>query len=133
MGLYGKVWVTDNRKPARPPNSERRRSACADQLTGVGADVAKAVRQAAFEIVRIAGPEYLKYLSKSRQTEAKFALSTVFIGMKSYAVEYTTYTNCLQQAGFSTNVKKRYYSVGIPSLVANMVLPDPGGPIITRL
>src|SRR6185295_3368127 len=71
-------------------------------------------------LASISMPAYDSYLAKSRQTEAKFALGTVYIAQQSFAAETGSYTNCLVQAGWGVIQNgKRYYTVGITNLVAN--------------
>jgi type IV pilus assembly protein PilA len=48
----------------------------------------------------VAVPNYLKYVAKSRQTEAKLFLSALYVGQQSYATEFLSYTSCLPQTGF---------------------------------
>jgi type IV pilus assembly protein PilA len=48
----------------------------------------------------VAVPNYLKYVAKSRQTEAKLFLSALYVGQQSYSTEFLSYTACLPQTGF---------------------------------
>jgi type IV pilus assembly protein PilA len=64
-------------------------------------------------LASIAIPNYQKYQAKARTSEAKLALSAIFTAEKSFQVEYSSYTACLNAAGFATDTSlARYYSVG---------------------
>lgn len=63
-------------------------------------------------LVSIAAPNFAKYQSKSRQTEAKIGLAAIFAGEKSFYSEYSAYISSLDAAGFATEGSKRFYSIG---------------------
>jgi type IV pilus assembly protein PilA len=72
-------------------------------------------------LAMVAIPNYLKYVAKARQSEAKIGLSALFVAQKTYASEFQSYTSCLPQTGFwpggdaSTNYAASqfpYYAVG---------------------
>jgi len=60
----------------------------------------------------IAIPNFQKYQARSRQSEARMALSAMYTAEKSYFAEWTAYTVCLNNAGFKPEGRKRYYTVG---------------------
>ncbi|MGK5085917.1 prepilin-type N-terminal cleavage/methylation domain-containing protein [Bdellovibrionota bacterium FG-2] len=60
----------------------------------------------------VAIPNYQKFQSKARQTEAKISLSAAYTAERSYYSEQSTYTSCLNIAGFSPAAGKKYYAVG---------------------
>lgn len=62
----------------------------------------------------VAIPNYLKYTAKSRQSEAKIALSAIYISEKQFGTEFTYYTSCLNKAGFVPQ-SDRYYAIGFNS------------------
>lgn len=65
-------------------------------------------------LTSIAVPNYLKYVAKSRESEAKIALSAIYVGEKQFGVEYGYYTACLPNIGYqgSSVPNDRYYVVG---------------------
>ena len=68
-------------------------------------------------LATIAIPNFRKYQAKSKTTEAKIQLSSVYTSMESMLLEYDTYATCLGSAGYnpSTEYKERYYGVGFRS------------------
>lgn len=74
-------------------------------------------------LTTIAVPNYLKYVAKSRESEAKISLSAIYVGEKQFGVEYGYYTACLPNIGFQgSNVPSdRYYTVGFKNTQANLV------------
>ena len=70
-------------------------------------------------LAAIAIPNYQRYQARSRQSEAKMALSNVYTAEQSFFSENGTYTNCLRQIGGLTQtdanslaITKSYYSTG---------------------
>lgn len=74
-------------------------------------------------LAAVAIPNYQKYQARSRQSEAKIALSAVYTAEKSFAAESGSFTACLRQAGYVpegvtaagatiANSAPRYYAVG---------------------
>jgi type IV pilus assembly protein PilA len=51
-------------------------------------------------LAAIAIPNYQKYQSKTRQSEARIALSSIYTSLKSFQAEKSSFTGCLTQAGF---------------------------------
>lgn len=63
-------------------------------------------------LVAIAAPNFARYQSKARQTEAKIALSAIYVGEKSFHSEYSSYISSLDSVGYLPEGNKRYYTVG---------------------
>ena len=64
-------------------------------------------------LASIAVPQYQKYQSKARQSEAKINLAAIHTSENSFGAENSTFTVCLAVIGFSPiNSQKQYYSVG---------------------
>ena len=53
----------------------------------------------------IAIPNFLNYMCKSKQSEAKVGLGTLATGQESYYVEYDSYTSSLTRAASSPTMK----------------------------
>src|SRR5688500_5231833 len=54
-------------------------------------------------LAAIAIPQYAKYQAKSRQSEAKVALGSVYTAQRSFAVETSSFTACMQQIGVAAD------------------------------
>ena len=65
-------------------------------------------------LATIAIPNFRKYQAKSKTTEAKIQLSSVYTTMESLLLEYDTYATCLSVAGYnpSPDYSGRFYAVG---------------------
>lgn len=63
-------------------------------------------------LVAIAAPNFARYQSKARQSEAKIGLSAVYAGEKSFYSEYSSYASSLDAIGYSPEGNKRYYTLG---------------------
>jgi len=64
-------------------------------------------------LAAVAIPNYQKYQSRARQSEAKINLASAYTSEIAYAVEQGTYTSCLYVAGFAPNPgAKMYYAIG---------------------
>jgi len=63
-------------------------------------------------LVAVAIPQYQKYQSRARQTEAKVSLGGVFTAEKSFAVENSSFTSCLTDIGVASTGNQIFYSVG---------------------
>jgi len=60
----------------------------------------------------IAIPNYQAYQARSRQSEARIVLSSIYTSEQSFAVENSTYTACLAQIGFQVEEsQRRYYAM----------------------
>lgn len=78
-------------------------------------------------LAAVAIPNYQKYQSKARQSEAKVNLAGLFSAEKSSAVENNTYTACLNDIGFSVDGTSRYFAMGFASAVATANNCGPSG------
>ena len=78
-------------------------------------------------LAAIAIPNYQRYQARTRQSEAKVALSSVYTSQMGFAAEYATYGSCLKAMGTSFNSLKRYYSVGFDDAKATATGCGPGG------
>lgn len=63
-------------------------------------------------LVAIAAPNFSRYQSKSRQSEAKIALSAIYGGEKSFYSEYSSYVGSLDAIGYAPEGQRRFYNVG---------------------
>ena len=63
-------------------------------------------------LVAIAAPNFSRYQSKARQSEAKIALAAVYGAEKSFYSEYAAYISSFDAIGYSPEGQKRFYSVG---------------------
>jgi type IV pilus assembly protein PilA len=65
-------------------------------------------------LAAVAIPNYQKYQARSRQSEAKIALSAIYTVEKGYVVEHSSYSTCLSQIGYSPEgaAQRRYYTHG---------------------
>src|SRR5689334_22970676 len=64
-------------------------------------------------LAAVAIPNYQKYQARARQSEAKLSLSSLYTAEKSYAVEASSYSTCLDAVGFpAPQGSVRYYAVG---------------------
>jgi type IV pilus assembly protein PilA len=63
----------------------------------------------------VAIPNFKKYQSKAKVSEAKLQLSAVYIAQQSFYSDFNMYGHCLTYMGFDPNLEKanRYYSIGI--------------------
>jgi type IV pilus assembly protein PilA len=67
-------------------------------------------------LVAIAAPNFSKYQSKARQSEAKIALSAIYGAEKSFYSEYSSYATGMDAVGYAPEGQKRFYNVGFGSL-----------------
>jgi type IV pilus assembly protein PilA len=63
-------------------------------------------------LVAIAAPNFARYQSKSRQSEAKVALAGIYAGEQAFKAEYSSYISSMDAIGYSPEGARRYYSVG---------------------
>lgn len=81
-------------------------------------------------LASIAIPNYQKYQSKARTTEAKVQLAAAYTAEKSFFVEYSSYTLCLNAAGYApdlgsgTNNTNRFYAIGVGATVGTACGPN---------
>jgi type IV pilus assembly protein PilA len=69
----------------------------------------------------VAIPNFKKYQAKSKTSEAKLQLSSLYTAMNAWFADYSNYATCLNQMGFdvSAEAKNRYYAVGFDAASAN--------------
>lgn len=63
-------------------------------------------------LAAIAIPNYQKFQAKARQSEAKLALSGVYLAEKTFYAETEGYSSCLSGIGFAPEGQQRFYTVG---------------------
>jgi prepilin-type N-terminal cleavage/methylation domain-containing protein len=63
-------------------------------------------------LVAIAAPNFSRYQSKARQSEAKIALAAIYAGEKSFYSEYSAYVGSFDAIGYSPEGQKRFYATG---------------------
>lgn len=73
-------------------------------------------------LASVAVPNYMKYQSKARQTEAKIALAAVYTSEKSSYAENSSYHSCLPHIGYAPESTNRFYAVGFT--VTNVSAPN---------
>lgn len=79
-------------------------------------------------LAAIAVPMYQKYQARARQGEAKSSLSNIYTALKSFTVEYSSFTACIKQAGADLTASAKYYASGFkPSAAANVSCGPAGG------
>lgn len=80
-------------------------------------------------LTSIAVPNYLKYVAKSRESEAKIALSAIYVGEKQFGVEYGYYNACLSKVGYQVPPASaaNYYTVGFKNTQASLPVCGSGG------
>ena len=73
-------------------------------------------------LATIAIPNFRKYQAKSKTTEAKIQLSSVYTSMESMLLEYDTYATCLSSVGYnpSEDYANRFYGVGFTAVNATL-------------
>jgi prepilin-type N-terminal cleavage/methylation domain-containing protein len=88
-------------------------------------------------LAAMAVPSFKKYTRKSRQSEAKMSLASLYVAEKNAFAEFTTYASCLNVLGFDPGpAATRLYQVGVAvqtpdaewgSKVVNRSMPCPYG------
>jgi len=63
-------------------------------------------------LTAISVPNYQKHIAKSRQAEAKTALSAIFTFEQAFHLEKGSFSQCLVQLGFTPNTNTQYYTIG---------------------
>jgi prepilin-type N-terminal cleavage/methylation domain-containing protein len=72
-------------------------------------------------------PSYMRFQRSTRQNEARTALAAMYTVEKNYALEFQTYTMCLQDIGYSPPPGPRYYARGFAPTVETRCGPDAEG------
>lgn len=78
-------------------------------------------------LAAVAIPNFQKYQSRARQSEAKIGLSALYTAEKAYATEQSTYSACLNQMGYTPEGAKKYYAVGFTNSAASSSNCGPSG------
>jgi type IV pilus assembly protein PilA len=78
-------------------------------------------------LVAIAAPNFSRYQSKSRQSEAKIALAAVYGGQKAFFSEYSAYVGSHDAVGYAPEGQRRYYNVGFSAAHSGTVNGYAGG------
>lgn len=78
-------------------------------------------------LVAIAAPNFARYQSKARQSEAKIALSAVYAGEKSFYSEYSAFITSGDAIGYTPEGNKRFYTVGFSGAFTTSVTGYSGG------
>ncbi len=63
-------------------------------------------------LAAIAIPNFARYQSKTRQSEAKLALASIYGAEKAFYAEYSAYIDSFDAIGYVPEGYKRYYAVG---------------------
>jgi len=63
-------------------------------------------------LVAIAAPNFSRYQSKARQSEAKIALAAIYGAEKSFYAEYASYVSSMDAIGYVPEGQRRFYLVG---------------------
>lgn len=63
-------------------------------------------------LAAIAIPNFSKYQSRARQSEAKIALSGVYTAEKAFSIENGGFTQCIKQIGVAVDGTNNFYAVG---------------------
>ncbi len=69
-------------------------------------------------LAAIAIPNFQRYQAKSRQTEAKLMLASVFTAESSFVVEQNAFTSCLASIGVTPDGTNRFYTFGFSNAIA---------------
>jgi type IV pilus assembly protein PilA len=70
-------------------------------------------------LASIAIPNFQKYQAKARQKEAQIQLSAVYTAELSNKGERSTFTGCLDNAGFRPEGDRRFYVIGFTKAIAD--------------
>lgn len=70
---------------------------------------------------------FQRFMSRTRQSEAKMALAGIYISEKAFLTERSTYSGCLGQLGYAPEGEKRFYNVGFQDDSVNNSSCGPAG------
>ncbi len=73
-------------------------------------------------------PQYSKFQAKTRQSEAKSALGTLFTAEKSFQIEWSSFTCDLANAGFGIEGNTLRYDLGFPGACPTAGYPTTSAP-----
>lgn len=66
-------------------------------------------------LAAIAAPNFVRYQSKARQSEAKIALAAVYGGEMAFRAEFNKFSYDLQAISYEPAAERRLYTVGFPT------------------
>lgn len=70
-------------------------------------------------LASVAGVQFKTYSAKSKSSEAKIQLASIYTSEKIFLNEFDMYSNCLTDLGFeSAGSTKRFFALGFPSITA---------------
>ena len=78
-------------------------------------------------LAAVAIPNYQRYQARSRQSEAKIALSALYTTEQGFFAEYTSFSGCLAQIDYTVSSLKRYYTTGYYGSSNGLANCGPGG------
>ncbi len=78
-------------------------------------------------LASIAVPNYQKYQSRARQSEAKINLGALATAEQAYAAESGSFSACLPMIGFTPGSINRYYSIGFSAAAVSNTNCGGGG------
>ena len=78
-------------------------------------------------LVAIAAPNFSRYQSKARQSEAKIALAAVYGAEKAFYSEYAAYISSFEAIGYTPEGQRRFYDVGWAAGTPGAVASYSGG------
>ncbi len=79
-------------------------------------------------LTSVAIPQYNKYVSRARQTEAKVNLGALLTSEKAFVIENNSYTGCATSiAGIQAPGGTAYYGIGFLLATAQAVVAAPNG------
>lgn len=84
-------------------------------------------------LVAVAIPMYDRYQSKTRQTEAKVALGSIYASEKGFYGEYSAYVSSFDALQFTPEGFKRFYTVGWNAAMSGAVTSYGGSTAIPNI
>ena len=69
-------------------------------------------------LAAVAIPQYQRFQSKARQSEARLALTGVYTAERAYAIEQNSFGSCMDQMGYAPDSGTRFYTVGFTDAAA---------------
>jgi type IV pilus assembly protein PilA len=76
-------------------------------------------------LAAVAVPQYSKFQSKARQSEAKVALGAIYTTEKAAFIEQSSYSVCLSALGYSPNAAgERFYAHGFDDTTSPALVPN---------
>ncbi|MBS1959639.1 MAG: prepilin-type N-terminal cleavage/methylation domain-containing protein [Bdellovibrionales bacterium] len=74
----------------------------------------------------IAVPQYQKFQARSKQTEARIALGSIYTLETSWLADNSSYSGCLGNIGFARDGARFFYAVGFNAISATECGPNGG-------